>query len=135
MTLMGILALSFIPQDSLQRFNLETATARVEQDLRYARELATTTGANCGINFIANGSYTVYSPSIASPVLNPLTKQAFIEDIGLAYKNVNVANSIQVEFSPLGRPVLGSGQTVQLTDGQTTASLLVTPNTGIVIRQ
>ena len=132
MTLMGILALSFIPKDSLLTFHLDTAAARVKQDLRYAQELAITTNTNCGINFIAGGNYTVYSQNTGNPVANPFTKQTFVENIGQSFKKVSVANNIQVEFDPLGKPVLGSGQNVQLTNGISTVSLLVTPNTGVV---
>lgn len=135
MTLLGLMTLVLIPSDSLQRFDLETAVARIEQDLRFARELAATTNTNCGVSFIANGNYTVYRQSTATPVASPLTRQDLVVDIGSLFDNVRLANSAQVEFSPLGRPLLGGGQTIQITDGATTASLLVTSDTGVIVRQ
>lgn len=135
MLALSVLALSVIPQDHLQTFNLETAVTKVENDLRYARELALTTNTNCGINFIANGSYTLYQSSSALPFTNPLTKQPFVYNLANEFRNVNVQNSIQVEFNFLGRPVIGSGQTIQIGNGLTTANLLVIPNTGVVERQ
>lgn len=133
--LIGIVALFVIPQDSLLSINLETATVKVANDLRYAKELASITNTNCGVSFVANGNYTVYQTAVTNPALNPLTRQSFVTDISSLFKKVSIQNSLQVEFDPLGKPVLGGGQTVQVTNGQTTASLYITPNTGFVLRQ
>ncbi|MDO8526397.1 MAG: prepilin-type N-terminal cleavage/methylation domain-containing protein, partial [Deltaproteobacteria bacterium] len=133
--LMGILALLFMPKDFLQTFNLETAAARIKQDIRYAKELAATTNINCGVNFVANGSYTVYSQSAGNPVTNPFTRQPFTTNIADEFKTVLIGNTVQVEFDPMGKPVLGSGQSVQITNGTTTVSLLITPNTGLIQQQ
>jgi len=132
---LGILVASLIPQESIPAFNLETAVARVEQDLRYARELALITDTNCGIEFVANGTYTIYEGSTATPATNPVTRQDFTQDISDAFDNVNILTNAQVEFDPLGRPVLGGGSIIQIGNGQTVVSLLVTDNTGVVVRQ
>jgi len=115
--------------------NLETAAEKVANDLRYARELAGITNTNCGISFVANGDYTVYQNSVATPAVNPLTRQTFVTDIDSLFKKVSLQNTVQVEFNPSGKPVMGSGQTIQLTNGSQTASLYVTPNTGFILRQ
>ncbi len=133
--LIGIVALFVMPQDSLLNINLETAAAKVANDLRYTKELASITNTNCGVQFVANGNYTVYQASVTNPALNPLTRQNFVTDIASLFKKVTIQNNLQVEFDPLGTPVLGSGQTVTLTNGQTTASLYITPNTGFILRQ
>lgn len=133
--LLGILAIFAIPQDSLLTMNLETAMEKVTHDVRYARELAGITNTNCGVNFVANGNYTVYQNSVATPATNPLTRQSFITDIAALFKKVSLQNTVQVEFDPAGKPVLGGGQTIQLTNGTASASLYVTPNTGFILRQ
>ncbi|MDP2600612.1 MAG: GspH/FimT family protein [Deltaproteobacteria bacterium] len=115
--------------------NLETAAEKVSNDLRYARELAGITNTNCGVSFVANGNYTVYQNSLLTPATNPLTRQSFVTDIAALFKKVSLQNTVQVEFDPAGKPVLGSGQTVQLTNGVATASLYITPNTGFILRQ
>jgi len=132
---LGILVASLIPQESITTFNLETAVARVEQDLRYARELALITNTNCGIQFVANGTYTVYEGSTATPATNPVTRQDFTQDISDEFDNVNILTNAQVEFDSMGRPVLGGGSVIQIGNGQAVTSLLVTSNTGVIVRQ
>ncbi|OGQ47884.1 MAG: hypothetical protein A3H42_03180 [Deltaproteobacteria bacterium RIFCSPLOWO2_02_FULL_46_8] len=133
--MLGLFVMALIPKDSFQRFNLETAVSKVTEDLRYTQELAQTTNTNCGINFVADGSYTVYKGSTATPVTNPLTKQTFIYTFSDNFENVTLLNNLQVEFDTIGKPVLGGGQTVSISDGTTTANLLITANTGLVQRQ
>lgn len=132
MSLMGLLIFSLIPQEALRTTYLETAVKRVELDLKYAQELARTTNANHGVNFVANGSYTVYRNTIATPATDPLTRQPLIKNF--TTEEVQILNNVQFEFDPLGRPVLGSGGFVQIGDGASTVSLQVTPNTGVVVR-
>lgn len=127
-----------MPKDYSGTFNLEMAAQRVMQDIHYAHELASITNENCGVQFTASGTYTVYRQ--ATPVnlaTDPLTQQPAIVDLGELFDNVYVLSAVQFEFDPLGRPVIGSGQTVQLASSgsQDTVTLLVTPNTGVVQRQ
>ncbi len=135
---LSILVLSLVPQYNLNNINVEAATQRLEQDLRYARELALTRNVNCGIQFQANGNYTVYESTPASPTLNPLTQQSFSNyNLGNNFRNVNIVNltgPLLVEFDPLGRPVSGANTTIQVGDAQTVISLSVTPSTGLVRR-
>lgn len=133
--LLGILALSVTPLDSYRTFNLEMAALRVTQDLHYAHELAAIKNTNCGILFNVNGTYTVYEGTSATPATDPLRRQPAIIDLGTLFKNVQILSNVQFEFDPLGRPVTGGGQTVQVGDGIGTVTLLVTANTGIVQRQ
>lgn len=132
---LGILALTLIPQDNLRNFDLEMAAQKVEQEIRYAKHLATITNTNCGVNFVATQSYTVYQQLTTNPVLSPHTREPLVTNLGDQFKSVNVLNNVQFEFDSLGRPVLGGGQTVMIGNGINTISLLVTPNTGVIQRQ
>lgn len=132
---LGILTLTLIPQDNLGSFDLEMAAQKVEQEIRYAKHLATITNINCGVNFVATQSYTVYQQSTNNPVLSPHTREALVTNLSSQFKNVNVLNNVQFEFDSLGRPVLGGGQTVQIGNGVSTISLLLTPSTGVIQRQ
>lgn len=136
-TALAILVFSMAPQDNLGGLYVEAAAQRLEQDLRYARELAVTRNINCGIQFQASGNYLVYATSPLTPVLNPLTQQSFNYNLGNNFPNVNLLNiltTLLVEFDPLGRPILGGGTTLQVGDTQSTISLVVTANTGLVRR-
>ena len=110
MLLMGILALLFVPFDFFSSFNTEAATAKVAGDIRFARELSSSTNVNCGVQFVADGSYTVYQSTPATPATNPHTREPYVVDLGDVFENVDILNSIQVEFDPMGRPVMGGGR-------------------------
>lgn len=137
LTALSILVVSLAPQHNLGNINVEAAAQRLEQDLRYARELALTRNANCGVQFQINGNYLVYQTSPLTPVLNPLTQQNFSYNLGNDFKNVNLLNiltTLLIEFDPLGRPIVGGGTTLQVGNTQSTISLVVTANTGLVRR-
>lgn len=137
-TSLAILVLALVPKDNLGNINVEAAAQRLEQDLRYARELAITKNLNHGIQFQTNGTYTVYQTTPLNAVLNPLTQTSFSYNLSDDFPKVNLLNiltTLLVEFDPLGKPVLGNGTTIQVGDGQKTISLVVTPNTGLVTRQ
>lgn len=136
-TALAVLVYSLVPLDNFGGINVEAAAQRLEQDLRYARELAITRNANCGIQFQTNGNYTIYQTTPSNPVLNPLTQQTFSYNLGNDFKNANLKNitsTLLVEFDPLGRPVQGAGTTLQVGDSQSTISLVVTANTGLIQR-
>lgn len=133
-----ILAMALVPQDNLSNVNVEAATQRLEEDLRYAKELALIKNINCGIQITANGNYLLYEGTPATPTLNPLTQQNFINyNLGQNFKKANIVNlvgTLQIEFNPTGQPVMGSGSIIQVGDGLKTISLQITPNTGLVQR-
>lgn len=134
---LAILVLSVAPPDNLSNITVEAAARRLEQDIRYARELAMSRNVNCGIQFQSNGDYLVYETTPTNPVLNPLTQQTFDYNLGDTFRNVNLVNvsgTLLVEFNPLGQPVQGGGTTLQVGNGVTTVSLVVTNNTGLVTR-
>lgn len=133
----AILVLALVPQDNLGNIHVEAAAQRLEQDLRYTRELALTTNTNHGIEFQTNGNYTVYRGVPSTPALNPLTQQSFSYNLQNNFPRVTIVNlvtTLRVEFDPLGRPIQGSGSTLQVSDGIKTISLNVTPTTGLVRR-
>lgn len=136
MVLLGLFVFAWIPQDSSSTFNLEMAVQRVMQDIHYAHELAAITNENCGVQFTANSTYTIYrnaTPSNAAK--DPLTQQPSVVNINQRFKPVQVLTTVRFEFDPMGRPTIGGGQTVQIGSGNNTATLLVTANTGVVQRQ
>lgn len=133
----SVLVAALVPQDNLSNMNVEAATQRFEQDIRYARELAVTKNVNCGLQILTNGNYTVYQGTPATPALDPLTQQSFSYNLGNNFKNVNIRNinaTLLIEFDPLGKPVSGAATTVQVGDTSKTISLLVTSNTGFIQR-
>lgn len=134
---LSILVLSLVPQSNLGNVYVEAAAQRLEQDFRYARDLAVTKNINCGIEFQTNGNYTVYENTTATPALNPLTQQPFQYNLNNNFKNVaiiNLVGTLRIEFNRNGTPILGQGSILQVSDNQKTISLTVTPNTGFIQR-
>lgn len=130
----GILALSFAPLENFQQFNVEMAAQKVEQEIRFAKELASTSNANHGFSFATNAAYTVYRQPGFVPVTNPLTQQPLTTNITNEYHNVHILNSGSFEFDPMGKPVVGGGTSVQLGDNTYTVTINVSANTGIISR-
>ena len=130
--LLGILVLSVAPQDSFNFFKVSTAAKQIEQALIYCQQLAQMKNQNCGIYFVANGTYTVYETSIGTPAQNPLTNQPWVINLSEDYERVHILNSGQIEFNTLGKPVIGGGSNIQIGDGENSKTLLVTANTGVV---
>lgn len=122
------------PQFSLENFQVETATKQIEHVLNYVRDLAQTKNINCGVSFTANGDYLVYELTHGAPATHPLTQQPWIVNLSSEFRNVNVLNTLDVEFDPLGRPVMGGGSTIQIGNGFLTFSLYVNPSTGFIQR-
>lgn len=134
---LAILVFALAPQDNLGDLYVEAAADRLEQDLRYARELAVTRNVNCGIEIQANGNYVIYEGNSSSPALNPLTQESYSYNLSNDFNNVqfqNISTTLTIEFNSFGQPVTGGGSTLQIGDASTTISLVVTPNTGLVRR-
>lgn len=137
LTALSLLVVSLAPQHNLGNINVEAAAQRLEQDLRYARELAVTKRILCGLQIQSNGNSIIYEGTPASPTLNPLTRQPYSYNLNNDFKNVqfqNVMSTLVIEFNNLGTPVQGGGTTLQVGNTQSTISLVVTANTGLVRR-
>ena len=136
--ILAILVYSLAPQDNLGGLYVEAAADRLEQDLRYIRELAVTRNVNCGIQIQPNGDTILYEGTTASPARNPLTQQAYSYNLSDDFNNVqfqNIITTLTIEFDTVGRPVTGGGSTLQIGEtGGGTISLMVTPSTGLVRR-
>lgn len=130
----SILAISLAPIDAFQQFNLEMAAQRVEQEIRLAKELASTSNVNHGFAFATNAPYTVYRQPGFTVVTNPLTREPLSTDISEQFDNVHILNSGQFEFDSNGIPVIGGDTTVQVGDNQNTVTIQVGSTTGIISR-
>ena len=128
-TLISLFAVSLSPSISISGGGIESATKKVVADLRYAQELATMNNQNYGIQFNANGAYILYQGTVATPFTDPLSQTSFSENLS-RFKNVKISNTLKVEFDAMGRPALGSGSTVTLTNNVINRLVRITANTG-----
>lgn len=111
---------------------LQSAALKVRMDLRKTQQLAMTSGVNCGINFFQDGTYTVYQGGVGVAAIDPLTGGPYQENLPVRFRNVSIQSPYQVEFDPVGRPVIGGGGTLTLLNGGTTRPVQIIANTGAI---
>ncbi len=134
--LLGILALAAVvlfPSSGM--VYLKAAAEQVGSDIAYAQQNAMSTGQVSGIQFVSGGFYTVYQGTVATPLSNPLTKQAFVVNLASTYPSVSIAGNYTVEFDAFGKPTVGAGGSVTLSKSSSSKTITVTANTGKVVIQ
>ena len=127
----AIVALSVGPLPNITGAGIEAAAKKTASDIRYARTLAITVGTNHGLSFTSGAAYFIYNTSLANVIPDPLTRQTFSEDFS-EFENVQCSTTQQVEFDAEGRPVLGGGSIITLTNGSVTRQIQIIANTGLV---
>lgn len=117
----------------LTNVSIDTATRKIQSDIRYAHHLARTTGVNHGVIFTAGGGYEVYRGSPGTPATDPLKRQSFTEDLS-KFTGVYIQGDYQVEFNTLGKPVIGGDSYVRLNaDGGAVRDVYIVADTGAVV--
>jgi len=115
MVIASVLAIAVYPSlAGLGSFPVGAAARRLAQDLRYARNLAMSTHAVCGVQFEPAASrYTVFVGTAATPATDPLRPGQPLR-VTLTRSGVALAASFgggtEVRFDPLGEPLDGSGR-------------------------
>ncbi len=122
--LLGILATTAIPyMTSTNFFNLDTATRKLESDLRYAQNLASTTGDSYGFRTLNDGvdsTYEIYEVSTNQAIDSPYSHIAMQEDFEDSFPGILFENGTQydIEFDSDGNPsFVAGGSTITLIDG------------------
>ena len=133
-TMLSVIALLFISYTGdIGNVSVDGASWKIQSDIRHAQQLAGATGVPHGVQFVANGNYTVYAGNVSTPILDPLDKGVMIEDVG-QFGNVRLGNSFTVEFDKVGRPTIGGGGNVEvIADSGAMRRIYVIENTGAVI--
>ena len=130
--LLSILMVSAEALTPATRADLHPAVRKVHMDILYARQMAMLTNVNHGVQFRNGVGYVIYQGNVVTPIIDPFDKTNFFEDL-TRYGSVQVGNTYQVEFDRIGRPVIGGGGQVQITDTVNTITLTVTTETGNVV--
>lgn len=132
--MLSVIALLFVSYTGdVGNVSVDAASWKIQSDIRYAQQLATSTGTPHGVQFLQNGNYTVYSGTIATPAIDPLERQPMVED-PTQFGNIYIGNSFQVEFDKVGRPTIGGGGNVEvIADSGASRRIYVIDSTGAVI--
>lgn len=131
-TLLGVMAGSYLAVVDFSANALDRAARRVESDLRYAQQLATTEEVNHGFITVGNWNYTVYRQTQATPVTDPHTRTPMNINIATSFNNASFGGPYQIEFNALGRPVIGGGTQIVINHGNQTRTVTVTATTGYI---
>lgn len=130
---LGLTALVWIPSYNPTR--LDAASKQVQSDVEYARQLAMTTNVVHGVQFVANGSYTVYQAIVGTPISSPLTHQNMIITLSDRYPGVTIQTNYTVEFDSFGAPSVGGGGAVTIINPSGSKVIRVIDTTGSVVIQ
>lgn len=131
---LGILAALYTASTGdLSNVSIDAASRKVQSDIRYAQQLATSTGFNHGARFTAGGGYEVYRGSPGTPVTDPVTREALVEDL-TDFEGIAITTDYRVEFDSTGQPVIGGDGRVRLTAGSgAVRDVYVVDKTGAVV--
>lgn len=133
LSFLGIMVFVYIESaGDMSEISLDAASRKCQQDIRYAQQLAQTTGVPHGVVFYAGGGYQVYRGSPGNPVTDPATRQAMIENFA-KYPGVQVSSNFQVQFDASGRPVMGGNQRATLMTGGAVRDIYIVDRTGAVV--
>ena len=133
-SVLAVMAISAIPSDNgLTPMSLDAGARKVKTDIRYAQNLATTTGSPYGFRATGASTYEVYEVSTGDIALSPYTNTPMQEDLtanfgGIVFDDVTYT----VEFNAYGRPNVGGGTTLVLTLGDDTKSIQITATSGYI---
>lgn len=134
--LLGVIGLvTIVSAPSTRAIYLDVAIRQVLSDIEYAKQNASVTGVNSGVQFVSGGAYTVYQNTVATPLTDPVTNKSKVITLSSSFPGISISNNFTVEFNSLGTPVLGSAGTVTLTTGANTRSITITANTGKLVLQ
>lgn len=130
--LLPIVIGSWMGNTDFQQANLDRAARKIETDLRYCQQVATSEEVNCGIQVTNNTNYNLYKQAVGNIMTDPYTRGGMLVNLATFYQGVTLGANYQVEFNNLGKPVIGAGTQIILTYGNSTRTVTVTANTGYI---
>lgn len=133
-SMVGLLAVVAIPQDNDLKspMTLDAAARKLTADIRYAQNMATTTGDTYGFRVTGTNTYEIYNVNTGVTAPSPFTSQPMQEDFGSNFGNTQFFTTYAVQFDDDGKPVIGGGTVIRLTDGSKSKYLEVTPTSGLI---
>lgn len=134
MGMISVIALLFVSYTGdVGNVAVDALTRKIQSDIRYAQQLATSSGVAHGVQFVQGGNYTVYVDNATTPALDPLTRMPMVEDM-VNFGDVQIVNNYQVEFDTLGKPTVGGGGNVEVLAGSGAwRRVYIIKNTGAVV--
>jgi len=141
MSLLSVTALLFVSYTGdVGDADVDALSRKIQSDIRYAQQLATSSGEPHGVQFVQGGDYTVYhyNGGAVEPVQqDPLKRLPMVVDLSSderAFGTAQIGIGYQVEFDKLGRPTIGGGGNVEVVaDSGAMRRIYIIDNTGAVV--
>lgn len=131
LSVVGLLFISY--SGDIGNVSVDALSRKIQSDIRYAQQLATSSGTTHGVIFHSGGNYVVYSNNESTPATDPLERRPMVES-SADFGNIAISTNYRVEFDKLGKPVVGGGGNVEITaDSGARRRIYVIENTGAVI--
>lgn len=112
---LGVLAVLYTSSTGdLSDVSIDAVSRKVQSDIRYAHQLATSTSGVYGANFVAGGGYEIYQGSPGHPVKDPVTREDMVVNLA-DFQGVVITTNYRVEFNARGEPTTGADSRVRLT--------------------
>jgi prepilin-type N-terminal cleavage/methylation domain-containing protein len=113
----------------------DLAILKIIGDIRFAQQMALSTGNTYGFHTLTNHSYEIYVGSPGTYAVDPLTQGNFTIDLQTNFNGSTFgASNYQIQFDSTGTPTLGGGQSYTLTNGGSTQTFHVENATGVLKR-
>lgn len=137
--LLAVLSISAIPAiTNTQSVNLDGAARKLEGDLRYAQNLATTTGNDYGLRTTAPNAgvisgYEVYDVVSGQPVSSPYDHLPMTENLSDDFDGITLNDSLDIQFDDQGNPTYVDGDgTVTVANESGETKDIVVSSTGLI---
>ncbi|MBT3182324.1 MAG: type II secretion system protein [Deltaproteobacteria bacterium] len=134
MGMLSVISLIFISYSGdVGNVSVDALSRKIQSDIRFAQQLATSTGVSHGVQFTASGNYIVYENTPSTPATDPFDRGPMVEDLE-EYGDITIGSNYTVEFNKVGKPTTGGGGNVEVVaDSGAARTIYVIENTGAVI--
>ena len=136
MALIGIMSFVAIPAvNNTQAITMEGAARKLEGDIRYAQNLATTTGDSYGFRTTGsdNTGYEIYKVSNNTAVTSPYSHTPMQEDFAEGYSGITFDATHSMTFDESGLPNISSGgNTINLVNTSDETKSILINNSGLI---
>lgn len=137
---LGVLTATAMPLfTDADSFALTDAAEKLESDLQYTQNLATSTGESHGFRNIADDSasnYEIYNVDDDEAVTSPYDHEPMEEDFAESFAGTFfVSDDHEIEFDETGMPTFVSGDntiTISNEDGSETTTIEIVESTGMI---
>lgn len=131
LSVIGLLFISY--SGDIGNVSVDALSRKIQSDIRYAQQLATSTGTTHGVVFHSGGNYVVYVNNENTPATDPMDRRPMVES-SADFGSIMISSNYRVEFDKLGKPTVGGGGNVEIVaDSGAQRRIYVIENTGAVI--